>query len=604
MKTSLSALTLDEMDRLAMKRMSIARRLDVRRRIAALPRLTTLQKQMQEQIAQAKGRYQLHEKLLLLWYSRHSTALESKGQRWWLADPLARWRTWWRSLGAIMLLSQACFAAASSWVAYRCAADRLCNLETRDCPDLYTLVAGASYTGGYGCRRDLAAQLTATAVRCFSAVEIGLGLGTGLVVFNPFRLSMLRASAPHSAPSTPHRKTWAYGTSGGMLGMALLLLDVVLLLSPDVRALPQLVRARLPLPNFLAAAVLATSSAPAAAPTERGSDAWWSAAPPNDETWWSGFCNTHQWCRENPIVRTVTGYQRLVALEPQWWPIQAVIDHTIEYLLPDQGAKLRALPTVGDILLEGELMQTFLSEFLSSAKLLGLVLSILKSHRVRRGARALRRDRAVRKIVQSLRRLVVHRRVGHLQRKHAWWTLLTDALAVQSPTGQRHVADAGGPMPSPPRRLAESPNASFAADFMPSPVGDSPRSNNVAASSLPSTDERGRSSSRAQLTTRQLVDDLAARGREISPRHAIGSLQRNLFSAPAQLDALRQRPNSMAASTSGEWSRMGIGSGSGEWRRVPSMSGSGSGEWRLEAAEATRMSEEALRGSSGSWRLE
>ena len=111
-----------------------------------------------------------------------------------------------------------------------------------------------------------------------------------------------------------------------------------------------------------------------------------------DDTWWSGFCHSQRWCRDNSLVRTITGYQRLTALPPAPAPIQYLIDVTIEYLLPTQGDKIRSLPTVGDLLLEGELVQTFLAEFLSSAKLLGLVLSILKATRVRRGARALRRQ--------------------------------------------------------------------------------------------------------------------------------------------------------------------------------------------------------------------
>ena len=293
-------------------------------------------------------------------------------------------------------------------------------------------------------------------------------------------------------------------------------------------------------------------------------------------------------------------------------------------------AKLRVLPTVGDILLEGELMQTFLAEFLSSAKLMILVLSILKADRVRRGARALRRERAVRKIVQWMRRLVAHRRVGKLQRNHAWWSLLSNALKqppmspepppssafVASPMiGQkRHLATISG---SPSREADDCPGSSdaqhSAPDFMPQDgyVDEahlSPPRHPVSAS-LPSTDDRGRVSSRANRAL-QLVDDLASalgtQSRELSPRKAIGTLRRNLFSAPANMDALRHSPGRVPSSGSGEWlrasgaSNSSHGSGewqrqpSGEWRRVPSglLSSAGvggaSGEWASDAEEATR----------------
>ena len=59
----------------------------------------------------------------------------------------------------------------------------------------------------YGCRRDLIAQMSAYAVRAFSAVEIGLGLRTGL--------SMIRRSilGGGGAQTAERRTQWAYGTS-------------------------------------------------------------------------------------------------------------------------------------------------------------------------------------------------------------------------------------------------------------------------------------------------------------------------------------------------------------------------------------------------------
>ena len=70
------------------------------------------------------------------------------------------------------------------------------------------------------------------------------------------------------------------------------------------------------------------------------------------------------------------------------------------------------------------------------SQVLVLLLSALKAVRVRRGARALRRDRAARKIVLLLRRQLAQRKVTDLRHKHAWWTVLNDVLAygAESPS--------------------------------------------------------------------------------------------------------------------------------------------------------------------------
>ena len=77
---------------------------------------------------------------------------------------------------------------------------------------------------------------------------------------------------------------------------------------------------------------------------------WWSDHATNMEgrTWWSGICYHHHWCRENPIVKSVAGYQRLSSLPPAPAPIQYLIDRWIEYMLPTQAKKIRALPKIGD----------------------------------------------------------------------------------------------------------------------------------------------------------------------------------------------------------------------------------------------------------------
>ena len=169
------------------------------------------------------------------------------------------------------------------------------------------------------------------------------------------------------------------------------LLDAILLLSPE-RAIPRLL-ARMRLL------------------TDGGEDGekWWSAhaTAAEGDSPWSSWCNHHEWCRDNNVVRAVVGYQRLAALPAAPAPIQFLIDKSVEYFLPTQGKKIRALPTVGDFLLEGALMQAFIAEFLFSAKVVGLVLSILKAHRVRRAAEELRRESACRSVVHFFRRVVI-----------------------------------------------------------------------------------------------------------------------------------------------------------------------------------------------------
>ena len=88
-------------------------------------------------------------------------------------------------------------------------------------------------------------------------------------------------------------------------------------------------------------------------------------------------------------------------------------------------------------------MQAFIAEFLFSAKVVGLVLSILKAHRVRRAAEELRRESACRSVVHFFRRVVAHRRVERLQQKDAWLMMLKGA-AVSTPAVESASADGGG----------------------------------------------------------------------------------------------------------------------------------------------------------------
>ena len=434
MKTVFSAISLDELEKTE-RRKGIGRS---RRRLEETrKRVKLLQTQATALVDKLRGRYQLHERLLLLWYSRRSDKLEGKEGK--LFDPLARWRTWWRFFGVLLLLAHCACAGLSAWVSYRCDADPSCNLNERRCPDVTEwlkmpdrLALLRPGTGSlYGCRRDLIAQMSAYAVRAFSAVEIGLGLRTGL--------SMIRRSilGGGGAQTAERRTQWAYGTSVGVIGFALLLLDAILLLSPE-RAIPRLL-ARMRL----------------LADGEDG-EKWWSAhaTAAEGDSPWSSWCNHHEWCRDNNVVRAVVGYQRLAALPAAPAPIQFLIDKSVEYFLPTQGKKIRALPTVGDFLLEGALMQAFIAEFLFSAKVVGLVLSILKAHRVRRAAEELRRESACRSVVHFFRRVVAHRRVERLQQKDAWLMMLKGA-AVSTPAVES--ASGGGGDKSSDESPAQSP---------------------------------------------------------------------------------------------------------------------------------------------------
>ena len=209
------------------------------------------------------------------------------------------------------------------------------------------------------------------------------------------------------------------------------------------------------------------------------------------------------------------------------------------------------------------MLHTFVAEFLSSAKLLGLVLSILKADRVRRGARDLRRDRACHRIVYHMRLYVARRRVTRLQHKDAWRQLLTEPLcllpaispiSVSSPKSPRatsltyHHATARHATASScslsPRSLSPAARpASASASLSPQGLGrdrarfPSPRESSEAAPSRASSSISSAAISSADRA-RQIVSGIAARGRELSPRRAIGSLRSNLFSAPEGLCGL------------------------------------------------------------------
>ena len=157
-------------------------------RLQALQRIAGIRRRTEALVSNWKGRYRLHESLLLLFYSRKATALGDEER---LFNPLARWRTKWRSFGIVLLVIHIISAAASAWVVHRCDADALCE---RRCPSLWEWLTGSqaeqtkqllvgtwpAWTGlqyilpppgagiAYGCRRALLSEASSIGVRASS----------------------------------------------------------------------------------------------------------------------------------------------------------------------------------------------------------------------------------------------------------------------------------------------------------------------------------------------------------------------------------------------------------------------------------------------------
>ena len=127
------------------------------------------------------------------------------------------------------------------------------------------------------------------------------------------------------------------------------------------------------------------------------------------------------------------------------------------------------------------MLQAFATQFLSSAKVVGLLLSIVKATRVRRRARLLRRDRAARRIVWLMRHVSAQRRVERLTRRHAWWSLLSETFPMGAARAARapHASD-GAPaadLPSLRLPLTPSSDADVASMAFASPSVASPTAN-------------------------------------------------------------------------------------------------------------------------------
>ena len=176
---------------------------------------------LRERVVQGvQRRYLAHELLLLAFYQRRSPAV-------WI-DPLARWRSLWRTFGTAVLLLNALLFTSAAWVHWRCEAtaapphppqltaatlhltcppvlfglvkapvvprpllsrrhqvDPLCDVSRRPCPHytgivparqvlptLQQCLAGTLPERGHGCRRELGALVSGMAVQSFSLAEL------------------------------------------------------------------------------------------------------------------------------------------------------------------------------------------------------------------------------------------------------------------------------------------------------------------------------------------------------------------------------------------------------------------------------------------------
>ena len=453
-------------------------------------RLAHLQAKATQLSRRLAGAYRMHERLLEGYYSRY----QPDAPKAWFSDPLAPWRTWWRSLGIVLLIFNGVAGSAAAWVSYRCDADPLCDLSQRRCPDAWELLnpakawresfvlhrADDKSEREFGCRRDLLAAYSSEAVRAFSLVEILLGVRTAYSAVGAAARGASSSGASagqHGArldldreiASLPLR---AYGTTYGAAARVLLTLDLVLLISPRA--------GRSQREGWALFGEQIGASGAGAPPKNacpwgdalngwgrsewlesyctdvdawkkdvhhgidgwlRGLDAWGKSVQRGLDDWGKEVRRAY---RSNQLVRTLDGWRRLNELEPQPAPIQYLIDRTIETYWPSLDKKISILPTVGDLLLEGELMQAFIANFLSSFKVIGLVLSAIKAARVRRGAAALRRDRAARKILALLRRAASRNRVSRLAHKHAWSQVLSDNLMRRDDSMPWNLSLAGG----------------------------------------------------------------------------------------------------------------------------------------------------------------
>ena len=79
-----------------------------------------------------------------------------------------------------------------------------------------------------------------------------------------------------------------------------------------------------------------------------------------------------RWLRGQTWWRAITGYRRLAALPPAPYPLQFALDRVVIPAWLGEGREatrrlIRALPSIGDAILEGAMLQAFLASFFASA---------------------------------------------------------------------------------------------------------------------------------------------------------------------------------------------------------------------------------------------
>ena len=398
--------------------------------------------------------YAMHELFLDNFLARHERL---EGKRLWLFNPLSPARVAWRWWGVVLLLVHVALVAPAAWVRYRCeqstsfglSRDPQCDIHHRRCPTLSelsllplgesvslllaTTTATEKTPRGYGCRRELLEHAVSGGVRVFSATELMLGLSAATRA----KASPLRLAAP----------------SGLLFSLDLLVvLDLAASLPSLLPLLPPLPAAARRLlhatPPDATAAATTTTVAPftttdADADTS-SSGGWfsdaiddlrsavgWTTAEEGDERSSSSSGNFLTDAVDDMrrrvgswrAVRTVAAYRRVKQLPPPPGPwAQWLLEEWLLKPLIGPGLKnaVHALPTIGAVLAEAELLEAFLRNFLSSAKMLVLLASAAKAARVRRRLRAVRRQRATRTIARALRRALTRRAVARLASKHSW----------------------------------------------------------------------------------------------------------------------------------------------------------------------------------------
>lgn len=384
-----------------------------------------------EVFQRARRRYLAHELLLLAFYQRRSPR-----ERW--IDPLARWRALWRLFGTLALLANALFFTSAAWLHWRCEMDPLCDLSGGVCPhwsgtapvrELLIPIfaqlrerqwpklpaAWAQMPGpGMGCRRALGALISGMAVQGFSLAELALGVKTATLYGGIFGSSPSKALKAARGPAGSSSvgsvlgglvgdggggRRLHYGTSYGRLAWALVGLDLALAV-PWTLAI-----------DLLLLVPWESSHEPSVIKRER------EASP--IPRWSRPF---FRWLRERRWWRTVVGWQRLTALPPAPYPVQWTLDTIVVPAWLGTGHEatkklIRLLPSIGDAILEAEMLQAFVASFFASAKMLVLVASMVKAARVRRRLDVMRRQNAARLIVTGLRRAVARARVQGLQRR-------------------------------------------------------------------------------------------------------------------------------------------------------------------------------------------